>query len=134
MANLHQFDEKLNCRPPATSGAIAAFERMTGKELPGDYVDFLKIADGGEGFVGKSYVILWGVGDLVSLNQGYEVENYAPGLLIFGSDGGGEAFGFDTRTPEWPIVQVPFVGMAWELARPISASFTRFLEHLYRVE
>lgn len=134
MANSHQFIEKLNRRPPATGEAIAAFESVNGKNLPGDYADFLKITDGGEGFIGKAYVILWGVGELISMNQGYEVENYAPGLLIFGSDGGGEAYGFDTRNPQWPIVQVPFVGMAWEPAEPIAASFTGFVEHLYSVE
>jgi hypothetical protein len=134
VANLHPFIEKLNRRPPATSEAITAFERTTSKQLPGEYVDFLKITDGGEGFVGKAYVILWGVGELVSMNQGYAVENYVPGLLIFGSDGGGEAFGFDTRNPQWPTVQVPFVGMEWALAQPIAASFMGFFERLRRIE
>jgi hypothetical protein len=129
------FIEKLNRRPPATDEAIAAFEETLGAQLPGDYQRFLKIANGGEGFIGKNaYVILWGVDELASMNQAYEVENYAPGLLIFGSDGGGEAYGFDARNPHWTTVQVPFVGMGWKLARPIAVSFTGFLEHLYRTE
>ena len=124
--------ESLSCRPPATDEAVAVFEKVSGMQLPDDYRHFLQIANGGEGFIGKNaYVILWGVEELASLNEAYEVEDYAPGLLIIGSDGGGEAYGFDTRNPQWTTVEVPFVGMAWSLARPIAGSFTGFLEHLY---
>lgn len=134
MANLLRFVEKLNRRPPATGEAIAAFESAIGKQLPGDYVEFLRATDGGEGFIGRAYVILWGINELASMNQGYEVGSYAPGLLICGSDGGGEAYGFDTRVPNWPIVEVPFVGMEWSLARPLASSVAGFFEHLLRIE
>ena len=104
-------------------------------KLPLDYVEFLKRTDGGEGCIGKSaYVMLWAVGELASLNHAYEVQKYAPGLLIFGSDGGGEAFGFDTRNPQWPIVRVPFVGMAWDVARSMGGTFNDFLERIYEIE
>ena len=33
-----------------------------------------------------------------------------PGLVVFGSDGGGEAFAFDTRDPDMPIVVFPWIG------------------------
>jgi hypothetical protein len=132
---MRRFVENLNCRPPATEEAIAAFEKTSGKQLCADYREFLKVVNGGEGFIRKNaYVILWGVDELASMNKAYEVEDYAPGLLIFGSDGGGEAYGFDTRSPQWAIVEMPFVGMAWSLAEPIAASFRGFLEHLYRTE
>ena len=49
-------------------------------------------ANGGEGFVGRAYLILWPIEKLRELNDAYQVEQYAPGFLIFGSDGGGEAF------------------------------------------
>jgi hypothetical protein len=133
--DMRRFIENLNRRPPATEEAISAFEKTSGKQLPTDYREFLKIANGGEGSIGKNaYVILWGVDELAPMNQAYEVENYAPGLFIFGSDGGGEAYGFDTRNPQWTTVQVPFVGMEWKLARPIAGSFQGFLEQLYRTE
>jgi hypothetical protein len=117
-------------RPPATDAVIANAEEQLGAKLPKEYVLFLKLTNGGEGFLGNAYVILWGAEELTSMNRSYEVQEYAPGLLIFGSDGGGEAYGFDTRTQDWPIVQVPFVGMAWSLARPMGASFSAFLKRL----
>jgi hypothetical protein len=135
LGDMRQFLENLIHRPPATEQAIAAFERTSGKQLPADYREFLKIANGGEGFIGiHAYVILWGVDELASRNQAYDIENYVPGLLIFGSDGGGEAYGFDTRNPQWPTVQVPFVGMAWAEARSVAGSFKEFLERLCRDE
>jgi len=103
--------------------------------LPGDYVEFLKLGNGGEGFVGASeYLILWGAEELVSMNEAYEVQKYVPGLLLFGSNGGGEAYGFDTRSPEWLVVRVPFVGMDWNLAQFVSTSFTALLKRLYETE
>ncbi|MGO9163052.1 MAG: SMI1/KNR4 family protein [Streptosporangiaceae bacterium] len=132
---MRRFLDNLNLRPAAAEDAIAVFERTSRKKLPAEYREFLKISNGGEGFIGKvAYVILWGVDELAPMNEAYEIEDYAPGLLIFGSDGGGEAYGFDTRNPDCITVQVPFVGMAWDLARPMAKSFNGFLEQLYRSE
>jgi hypothetical protein len=129
------FMANLTCRPPATGEIIKACEDALGNRLPDDYRSFLQTANGGEGFVGtNTYVILWGADELVPMNREYEVEDYAPGLLIIGSDGGGEAYGFDTRNPQWPVVQVPFVGMEWSEAIHIASSFRGFIEHLYREE
>ena len=121
----------LTCRAGATAGAIAKGEEHLGVKLPSDYVEFLKLADGGEGFISKdAYLAVWGIEELPSMNQSYEVQRYAPGLLLFGSDGGGEAYAFDTRDPRWRIVQVPFVGMNHKSARYIATTFSAFLESL----
>jgi hypothetical protein len=123
--------DALDRRPPATDAAIAESEKHSGTKLPAEYVEFLRLANGGAGFVGKNtYVMLWGVEELAPMNQSYEVQKYAPGLLIFGSDGGGEAYGFDTRTAQPPVVQMPFVGMAWSVARFMGGTFSVFLERL----
>jgi hypothetical protein len=104
-------------------------------KLPSEYVTFLKLCNGGEGFIGdEEYVILWSIEELASMNDGYEIEKYVPGLLVFGSNAGGEAYGFDTRTPESQIVSVPFVGMEWSLALPKGASFEAFLGCLYETK
>jgi hypothetical protein len=124
----------MNFRPSATDSAIAAGKRELGVDLPPEYREFLKRANGGEGFVGKNYLILWRVEELASMNQAYQIQEYIPGLLIFGSSGGGEAYGFDTRTPNWTIVRVPFVGMEWSLAEPMGATFNGFLERLSEID
>ena len=90
------------------------------------------MTNGGEGFIGEEeYLMLWSVEELPSLNEAYEVQQYAPGLLLFGSSGGGEAYGFDTRNQRFEILRVPFIGMAWDLAQPIANSFDLFMRTLY---
>jgi len=131
---MRRFMDCFNRRPGATAAAIVASARQVGVKLPAEYEEFLKLTNGGEGFIGKQYAILWSVEELASMNQSYEVQKYVPGLLIFGSSGGGEAYGFDTRTPQLPIVQVPFVGMDWDNAEPMGDSFSAFLERLQEIE
>jgi len=116
----------------ASAAAIAECERHLGRELPKDYRDFMMITNGGEGFIGaNSYLRLWKIEELLLLNDGYETANYLPDGLLFGTDGGEEAFGFDLRSSEIKIVEVPFIGMGWELAWLLSGSFREFLFRLY---
>jgi hypothetical protein len=75
--------------------------------------------------------MLWKAEELEPLNAGYEVARFAPGLFLFGSDGGGEAYAFDTQASPWTVIQVPFVGMGDpQLAKPLGRSFTEFMNSL----
>jgi SMI1-KNR4 cell-wall len=123
---------KLNCSPPSDTAAIRQFETESGFRLPDDYAGFLQQTNGGEGFVGNAYVILWRVEDLLEMNDAYQVAEYALGLFLFGSDGGGEAFAFDRRSDANPIVAVPFVGMDLKRAHPVAPNFESFLEKLFK--
>jgi hypothetical protein len=127
--------ERFNCNPPVTDAEIDIFQLRSGLQLTNGYIDFLKAANGGEGFIGKhSYLILWKLEQIRDFNVAYEVHEYAPGLLLIGSDGGGEAFAFDTSVSPWPVVQIPFVGMDREWFRVIAPNFISFLGVLYHSE
>jgi hypothetical protein len=132
--DLERFLVSFERRPGASHAAIAGAEEQLRVKLPREYVEFLRLTDGGEGFIGGGYAILWAVEELHSANQDYEFMKYVPGFLSFGSDGGGEAFGFDTRDSLWSIVEVPFIGGGWHDARPLGASFNAFLKQLYETE
>ena len=133
--NIQKFIAHLHSRPGATEASIAESERQLQRTLPKEYLDFLKLTNGGEGFIGNTeYVVLWSVEQLAPMNQSYEVYKYAAELLVFGTDGGDEAYGFDARLPEWMIVRVPFVGMDWSNAQPIGRTFNSFLQRLYEVD
>jgi SMI1/KNR4 family protein SUKH-1 len=97
-------------------------------------VQFWQRRNGGEGFIGQHYVMLWSVEDFIEMNTGTYFAEAAPGLVVFGSDGGGEAFGFDTRSAPPPIVVAPYVGMEWVVAFRIAPTFDLFLQHLYTSE
>jgi len=123
---------KFNANPPADASSIRQLETDADIHLPEDYMEFLQEADGGEGFVGNAYVIFWRVGELLELNRAYQVADQAPGLFLFGSNGGGEAFAFDTRSDSKPIVSVPFIIMELETALPMGSHFGAFLEELFK--
>lgn len=115
---------------PATSESLREVESALGRHLPQDYKDFLQKNDGGEGFISDNYVILWKAEELIEFNREYELEEYAPGIFLFGSDGGGEGYGFDMRKQSASVVMVPFIGMSLRYARPIASNFTDFLHML----
>lgn len=114
----------------ASERAIRSAITSLGRPLPADYVQFLHNHDGGEGFVGDNYLILWRAEELSTFNREYEVARYAPGLFLFGSDGGGEGYGFDLRDPAMPVVRVPFIGMELRYATPVATCFTDLIAHL----
>ena len=75
--------------------------------------------------------MLWKLEELEEFNRDYEVREYLSDVLLFGSDGGGEAFGFlTTDRPNWEVVKVPFIGMSPELCEKVAGSFSEFMTSL----
>jgi hypothetical protein len=109
----------------ASEGELLAITR----NLPQDYVEFLRKHNGGEGFIGDDYFILWKAQELDRFNLEYEVEEYAPGIFLFGSSGGGEGYGFDTREKGLRIVRLPFIGMDLRYVKGVADSFTALLNN-----
>lgn len=118
--------------PGASEEALEKAGATAGRPLPLDYLQFLRRHNGGEGFVGEGYLILWKAEELDAFNREYEVNDYAPGLFLFGSNGGGEGFAFDTRYADMPIVRVPFIGMDLQYATPVADGFDDLFAQLAR--
>jgi hypothetical protein len=131
-------DERLfaefKANPPAKLALIERCQAKLSFLLPADYVQFLQKMNGGEGSLGgNAYVALWRVEELGDRNADYEVAEFSPGLFLFGSNGAGEAFAFDTRSDQFRIVAVPFIGMDdLRDAIVIATNFRAFLEVLFR--
>lgn len=119
--------ERFDLHDPADPASLITAERHLGHVLPEQYRAFIIAHDGGEGFIGEQYLILWRARELAELNDAYEVARYAPGLLLFGSNGGGEAFAFDVRNQLMKVVMVPFIGMSLADAIPVADSFDGLL-------
>lgn len=107
-----------------------ALAHLAGLGLPDDFLSVFSELNGGEGFVGGEYLILWKAEELVPFNREYETDKYAPGIFLFGSNGGGEGFGFDTRSKPYKVVEIPFIGMDLKYATPVADSFTHLLERM----
>lgn len=113
--------------PGAEASAVAEALSAAGLVTPPDYPDILCYANGGEGWVGEHYLRLYPAESLPVLNEAYQVARFAPGLVVFGSTGGGEAYAFDTRKAPVEIVQLPFIPLDFKLARPMGTTFLEFL-------
>jgi hypothetical protein len=93
-------------------------------------LEFVEYSNGAAGsFPNGNHIMLWRIERLLERNRSYEVEDYAPGIFVFGSSGGGEAYGFDTRS-SMAVIQIPFVGMQLSEVEYLVPSFTEFLTAL----
>ena len=124
--SLDGFDANSPPEPDALEVVEAHFQCV----LPLQYKAFMSLRDGGEGFTGKHYLVLWRATELIELNRALESDEYAPGLLLFGSDRGGEAFAFDRRDSSMTIRMVPLIGMCLKDAVWIADSFNNFIARL----
>ncbi|PMB03038.1 SMI1/KNR4 family protein [Fischerella thermalis CCMEE 5273] len=124
----------LDLKTPARREEIIEAEKCLGIRFPKEYVDFMLLSNGAEGPVGNhAYLRIWPVEELMPANEGYSVEEFIPGIILFGSDGSGEAYGFDSRdNEEISIISIPFMDMDFDEMEKISNSFKDFLKYLYQ--
>lgn len=99
------------------------FQRLPSEALEG-IVEF----GGREGFLGETYLRLYRLQELVSLNLAYEVPTLLPDVIVFGSNGVGEAFAF--RLVDSAVVQVPFLPLQAELIEHQAINFAEFVRSL----
>lgn len=73
----------------ASEDALHQLAAWAACDLPAAYLDFLRATDGGEtGGLGAGYFRLWGTEDVLSNNEGYDVQAHLPGFVGIGDDGG----------------------------------------------
>ena len=110
--------------------AIDEIENVYNIKLPDDYRELVRKIGSGEGFIKDHYIVVWSASEVVRFNYEYEVDKYAPGLMLFGSNGGGEGFAYDIRNKSMPVVEVPFVGMDLADAKTIACSITELFTRM----
>lgn len=127
--DLQKLIKKLNLNSPTTEDQIQKIEKHFQIKFPSEYVEFMLQSSGAEGFVNEEYLKLWKVEDLPQMNEGYKADEFFPGLILFGSDGGGEAYAFDKKE-NMSIVNPPFIGSSEDI-RKCGKTFTEFLQYLF---
>lgn len=130
---------RLTGLPPRTGATVAAIEsaeRDLGVRLPDDYREFLRESNGIEGFSGPNsdYLMLWGAMELGERNRGYHVREFASGLILIGSNGGGEAFGFVHRGGKAGYVRLPFIPMDLREAEDMGETLFGLVQRLRGAE
>lgn len=98
-------------------------------KFPPDYLDFMRQYNGGEGEIPNGqWLILWPIEQLKSYNEMYGVAEFAPALLLVGSNGGAMAYGI--KRNEGVFFEVEFVRLSESAAIEIGRSFDEFLSSL----
>ena len=72
---------------------------------------------------------LWPPNELDQFNLDYKVEEYLPGFLGFGSNGGGELLAFGEGGK---IFMIPFIGMSSDDAKLVAGSWVEFVSLIER--
>ena len=133
--NIATYIKDLALEPATDQKTIDYTQQKMQFIFPEDYKKFMLKHNGAEGSMGEnSYVQLWSLENLIKYNQGYDVEKYVPGLILIGSDGGNEAYAYDSRGKSKPIVSVPFIVMNFDDVVKCADNFTDFLQYLYEQE
>jgi hypothetical protein len=73
------------------------------------------------------YFILWHPDEIDQNNADIQIEEYAPGFIAFGGNGGGELLVFDK---EGAVFMLPMIGMEPQYAQKIAASWQDFERHI----
>lgn len=89
--------DRMELNPPTARNALMDVEAKLGIKLPDQHISLMMESNGAEGNIGSSYLAIWAVEQIVQLNEGYAVNEFTPGLVYFGSDGGGMAYAFENR-------------------------------------
>ena len=121
MSDYEYLRAELTLAAPAGAESVARLREEFGLQVQEDFLTFLSAHDGAEGAVGVlTPAVEVGLGaDL------YPELDHLRDFVIFGSNGGGEAFAFD---PDGKVVVVPWIG-GTEDAIP-QGSFNEFLARL----
>ncbi len=102
--------------------------------LPVDYIQFMKNANGGHGGVGEEHLIIFPAQEIAEINKAAAVERFAPGLLIFASNGGGQSYAFDLRHEKVSIVKFFDMDLGDEDPVWCANSFDELLNYLAELE
>jgi hypothetical protein len=118
--------------PPADDGEIEEAEEMLGIRFPPDFITFLRISNGFEGFVNTSYLRLIPVRFIYESTEEYCIASF-PWAIYLGTNAGGELVVLDTRSQPFQFGMVPFLGLDDDFI-PLGDTFAGFVERIYNDE
>jgi hypothetical protein len=113
---------------PASEIQVRRLEKEAGARLPEDYRSFLLSCGGGEPGALEAWRGLWRLGDIMSMNRGYRVQENFPGLLAIGNQAY-MVYALDLREPgEAPLVSLGLSSSLWEDVLREADSFTEWMD------
>src|SRR5437763_13994504 len=115
----------------ATKAQIARAEAEMDCKLPEDVKALLREHDGGRGTLGhKQPFELWSIERIAEECEAQEVTRAVPGLVLFGSDGGSEGYGWLPDAPGEKYGRIPFLAAGPHEFEGLGNSFAALVSSL----
>jgi hypothetical protein len=117
---------------PAPQGLIESVEKEMDCTLPADVKEFLREHDGGTGTLGaqKRPIELWSIERIRDECDAQEVTRSVPGLVLFGSDGGEEGYGWFPRLRQNRYGRISLIAAGAHEFEALADSFAVLLDSL----
>lgn len=116
--------------PGADDDTLKRLMTSSAVELPSEYLAFLRHSNGGEGpLAAQPYYVQIDPADEVAAGlEQRRHDEFFPGFVMIGSNGGGEYIALDVRgSAPWPVVAIDMTNCdIAESVRPIASSFAAF--------
>jgi hypothetical protein len=121
----------LQCNQPATAEEIEQLEEALEARLPADYIQFMRAANGGVGMVGGSYIVFFGISDLIKAHE-IDLDFGGSGRYVaFATDGANAKYAFDSESsPPNKVVKLDKIDE--DLLFACGDSFLAFLDHAFK--
>jgi hypothetical protein len=113
--------------PGASPATITRVAEELGVPLPEDYTRVIAASNGVEGFVGENYLMVYPIEELPIYNAEGIYDAFASGVIVFGSNGGGEAFAVVTSANPPLYIAAPMGAWHKEDVISLGRSFEEFL-------
>lgn len=106
-------------------------EDKIGFDLPQDYKDYSIEYDENEDFLGKEYVRLWSLENLIAWNIDYQIFENLPNTIAIGDNGCGEFIGIQfIANDNYEIILSTYIDLDPEYNIEVGNSFTDFIKKL----
>jgi hypothetical protein len=123
-------DQVLRQEAPATEAQLQELESQIGQRLAEPLRQCLLLSGSPEGFFGESYIAFFSTREIATCWR--QSQEAAAGFIPFASNGGGEWYGYDSRSTHRPFVLLPSIGMEWQAAMLLANTWDAFLDALNR--
>jgi len=114
---------QMNRESGASEQEVAELEKRLKLSLPDSYKSILRFTNGAAGRIGSQEFLLYSIDEALDANS--KLQAFTEGLVIFGSNGGDEAYVFDPAN-NWYIGMSPWIPMGRRELVPVSRTLNEF--------
>jgi hypothetical protein len=99
-------------------------------DLPKDYVELFNGFNGGEGFIGKEFVVIHKAEAVLQINMESGIQEFDSEIFLIGHNGAGESIGFDLRNGKSDYILIPNI-FEYDAIIRLAENMNGLFKHIY---